>query len=80
MKTKREYQKPALIENATFERRGVLAGCAVNAQTGSCQRATALALKSVILPMDVPITTRFRALSAVKRGRFNVVPCLEEPE
>ena len=42
MKTKREYQKPALIENATFERRGVLAGCAVNAQTGSCTTCSTL--------------------------------------
>jgi len=42
MKTKREYQKPALLENATFERRGVLAGCAVNAQTGSCTTCNGL--------------------------------------
>ena len=75
MKAKKKYEKPALLENATFERRGVLAGRAVNAQTEAVQRATALALKSVILPMDVPITTRFRALSAVKRGRFKMVPC-----
>ena len=42
MKAKKKYEKPALLENATFERRGVLAGCAVNAQTGSCTTCNGL--------------------------------------